>query len=208
MNLSRLVETTHSHLRIQWFTRHALRYAEERDGWIFRDSTGLKGTVATWARENLEAGDSPVYQYLQKIETTPESEPNLYRAYLPECTHVIQAVGYTPNPIPRLTVRGHPVSTLKHLDSTGGFADEHGTTIDGLYGAGIAWPERVVDPEGNVEYAVGLAKFMRYLKRVVPGWAGVRESVDMRTGGSLHFGLDRKMVKSGVSTDIGHLMAG
>jgi hypothetical protein len=28
----------------------------------------------------------------------------------------------------------------------------------------------VVDPEGNVEFAVGLYKFMNYLKRVVPNW--------------------------------------
>ena len=53
---------------------------------------------------------------------------------------------------------------------TGGFRDEKGDEIRGLYGAGIAWPNRVTDPEGNVEYAVGLAKFMSFLKEVVPSW--------------------------------------
>ena len=56
---------------------------------------------------------------------------------------------------------------------TAEFSDKEGNTIPGLYGAGIAYPEKVVDPEGNVEYAVGLAKFMKYLKRVVPNWQGV-----------------------------------
>jgi hypothetical protein len=42
--------------------------------------------------------------------------------------------------------------------------------ISGLFGAGIAFPERVVDPHGNIEYAVGFFKFMKFLKRVVPSW--------------------------------------
>ena len=45
-NLYNLASTTHTKLRIKWLTRHALRYAEERDGWIFQDNTGLKGDVA------------------------------------------------------------------------------------------------------------------------------------------------------------------
>jgi hypothetical protein len=41
-------------------------------------------------------------------------------------------------------------------------------TLEGLYGCGIAWPEQTVDPKGNVEYAVGLAKFMNHAIRVIP----------------------------------------
>ncbi|RAL67018.1 hypothetical protein DID88_007798 [Monilinia fructigena] len=46
-------------IRIKWLTRHELRYAEERDGWIKRDNTGLKGEVATWAKNNLEPDTLP-----------------------------------------------------------------------------------------------------------------------------------------------------
>jgi len=53
---------------------------------------------------------------------------------------------------------------------TGGFKDAQGEEVRGLYGAGIAWPNKVTDPEGNVEFAVGLAKFMAFLKKVVPEW--------------------------------------
>lgn len=162
-------------MRIKWFTRHPLRYAEERDGWIFRDNTGLKGEVAVWAKANLEENklpSSPVAKYLQKVATTAERETTDYLTHLQACTHVVQAIGYYRNEIPELKVNGSPIRGLQHNAETGGFVDAQGAVIRGLYGAGIAWPERTVDPEGNVEYAVGLAKFMRFLKCVVPSWIG------------------------------------
>lgn len=185
MNLCNLASTTHACLRIKWFTRHMLRYAEERDGRIFRDNTGLKGEVATWARSNLEEHKlprSPISKYLDKVGTTAEGEHADYMAHLPDCTHVIQAVGFKRNPLPTLAVNGASPQRLEHISVTGGFEDEQGDTIYGLYGAGIAWPEKVLDPGGDVEYAVGLAKFMRYLSRVVPGWVGARG----RPSGSQH----------------------
>jgi hypothetical protein len=158
---------------MKWFTRHALRYAEERDGWIFRDNTGLKGDVALWAKENLEEDRLPfsdVSKYLEKLPTSTERENEVYMQHLTKCTHVIQAVGFQPNEIPRLK-RGGKELDVSYNNRTAEFMDEEGRKIPGLYGAGIAWPEKVVDPEGNVEYAVGLLKFMTYLKRVVPDWA-------------------------------------
>ncbi|RFU35157.1 hypothetical protein B7463_g1253, partial [Scytalidium lignicola] len=171
-NLYNLASSTHPQLRIKWFTRHELRYAEKRDGWIYRDNTGLKGAVAAWAKENLEEdklSQSDVSKYLEKVRTTGEKEPETYNEHLPSCTHVIQAIGYTRSPLPVLERDSKPLE-IKYDHMTGGFEDNSGQKIKGLHAAGIAWPERVVDPEGNVEYAVGLFKFMRYLKRVVPQW--------------------------------------
>lgn len=171
-NLYNLASSTHPQLRIRWFTRHPLRYAEERDGWILRDNTGLKGDVAVWAKENLEEDvlpSSTVSKYLSKLATTREREQDDYKRYLPGCTHVVQAIGYKRNEIPALTRNGKPVLPV-YDNRTGGFADEKGKKVNGLFGAGIAWPERVVDPEGNAEHAVGLWKFMSYLQRVVPCW--------------------------------------
>ncbi|KAK4942566.1 hypothetical protein LTR10_017695 [Elasticomyces elasticus] len=179
MNLCNLASTTHPNLCIKWFSRHPLRYAEERNGTIIRDNTGLKGDVATWARANLEEHKLPkssISRYLQKIRTTVGGERAEYSAHLPACTHVIQAIGFIRNPLPTLTVNGATLQQLKHISATAGFEDENGAALSGLYGAGIAWPEKVVDLEGNVEYAVGLAKFMRYLKRVVPAWTGIQDS--------------------------------
>lgn len=109
--------------------------------------------------------------YLKKVRTTREKEKDAYEEHLSTCTHVIQAIGFHPNEIPTLDREGKSL-VVKYDNTTGGFVDEEGEKVKGLYGAGIAWPERVVDPEGNTEYAVGLWKFMRYLKRVTPSWTG------------------------------------
>ena len=37
-----------------------------------------------------------------------------------------------------------------------------------MFGYGIAFPELVVDKLGNQENSVGMWKFMRYLKEVIP----------------------------------------
>ncbi|PBP23276.1 hypothetical protein BUE80_DR006071, partial [Diplocarpon rosae] len=171
-NLYNLASSSHPHLRIKWFTRHPLRYAEERDGWIIRDNTGLKGAVATWARENLEEDVLPtsrVSKFLEKVPTTKEKEQEVYLEHLPACTHVVQAIGFHQNKVPILEQDGKKIE-LVYNDRTAAFADAKGEKVKGLYAAGIAWPEKVTDPEGNVEHAVGLAKFMNYLKRVVPNW--------------------------------------
>lgn len=159
-------------IRIKWLTRHELRYAEERDGWIKRDNTGLKGEVATWAKENLEADTLPtsnVSKYLEKIKTSPETEQEDYEKHLPGCKYVVQAIGFTKNPLPALERDGKALE-ITYDHETSGFVDAEGKTVRGLYGAGIAFPEKVVDPEGTTEYAVGMWKFMKYLKRVAPTW--------------------------------------
>lgn len=125
-----------------------------------------------WAKENLEEDvlpSSPVSKYLSKIATTREKEQDDYGQHLPGCTHVVQAIGYKRNKIPALESNGKPIVPI-YDNTTGGFEDEKGNKLEGLFGAGIAWPERVVDPEGNVEHAVGLWKFMSFLQRVVPCW--------------------------------------
>ncbi|KAH8684585.1 pyridine nucleotide-disulfide oxidoreductase-domain-containing protein [Tricladium varicosporioides] len=172
-NLYNLASATHPKLQVKWFTRHPLRYAEERDGWIKRDNTGLKGEVATWAKENLEDDRLPgsdVNNHLEKVITSKEKEQEQYSEHLRKCTHVIQAIGFKRNEMPSLKRNGKELETM-YNDRTGAFDDSDGKKVHGLYGAGIAWPERVTDPEGTVEHAVGLWKFMAYLKRVVPNWS-------------------------------------
>ncbi|KAB8293998.1 hypothetical protein EYC80_009462 [Monilinia laxa] len=163
-------------IRIKWLTRHELRYAEERDGWIKRDNTGLKGEVATWAKNNLEPDTLPtskVSQYLEKVKTSPETEKEDQDKHLQGCNHVVHAIGFTKNNLPVIERDGTALD-ITYDHETSGFADTEGKTIKGLYGAGIAFPERVVDPEGTTEYAVGLWKFMKYLKKVAPTIVGIR----------------------------------
>lgn len=174
LNLYKLASSSHPNLRIKWFTRHPLRYAEERGTWIYRDNTGLKGSVATWAKANLEEAVLPnadISRYLTKI-TTPkdaEGEKAAYEEHLEGCEYVVQAIGYKADPVPGLKREGKEL-VVKSDCETGGFVDEEGEKVRGLYGCGIAFPERVTDPEGNVEFAVGLFKFSNFLGRVSKGW--------------------------------------
>jgi hypothetical protein len=183
MNLVNLASSSHPHLRVKWFTRNHLRYAEYKEGWILRDNTGLKGQAAEWARQHLDGEafpNSPVSKIITKVWTA-KNEQEIYRTELPQCTDIIQAIGYVRNPIPSLGIikndgsRITPYITYDHLNgrfySNGkpGGENRH-AYIPGLFGAGIAFPERVTDPLGNVEYAVGFWKFMKFVKRVVPDW--------------------------------------
>lgn len=184
MNLVNLAESTHPHLRIKWFTRNQLRYAEYMDGWILRDNTGLKGQAAEWARQNLDDEtfpNSPVSKVITKVWAAGKEE-EVYEAELPECTHVVQAVGYARNPLPRFEVvrkEGGAATPLEveYDNLNGRFYEKNGSKLEpdkkyipGLFGAGIAFPERVTDPLGNVEHAVGFWKFMNFVKKVVPDW--------------------------------------
>lgn len=172
MNLVDLARTSHPQLRVKWFTRHPLRYAEYMDGWILRDNTGLKGEAADFAREQLEDDRLPksdAGRVIKKVDCSGGKDVAAYQAHLPSCTHIVQAVGFTRDPLPELTRNGAPL-TPEFDHESGAFSDQNGQIIKGLYGAGIAFPERVVDPYNNVEYAVGFFKFMKFLKRVCPAW--------------------------------------
>ncbi|KAL4927891.1 uncharacterized protein BDV17DRAFT_282339 [Aspergillus undulatus] len=178
LNLFELARSSHPNLRIKWFTRHPLRYAEYMDGWILRDNTGLKGRAADFARAQLEDAALPTSeagQFISKIDCGGGSakEAAQYQRHLPTCTHITQAIGYTRDPLPDLSINRVLLSSddLTWDSSFGGFTDHDGGIIPGLHGAGIAFPERVVDPYGNVEHAVGFFKFMKFLKRVTPLWA-------------------------------------
>lgn len=185
MNLCNLATTSHPRIRIKWFTRHnSLRYAKFMDGWILYDNTGLKGQAAQWARDNLEetSAPSPVRSIITKLWTPPGEEDAVYQAELPACTHIVQAIGYQRHELPELyttqpCAKPDPL-VVEHDSLTGCFfgntsdsgADQGRMPIPGLFGAGIAFPERVTDPHGNVEYSVGFWKFMKFFKRVIPQW--------------------------------------
>lgn len=184
MNLYNLARTSKSDLRIKWLTRHPLRYAEQMDGWILRDNTGLKGEAATFARENLEPETiehSDVGKYLDVVRYPAGQEEQVFREKLQDVDYYVQAIGYSPDQIPALSttagqaiepVYDHENGSFTYSTSSSSDAGKQGESkmLPGLFGAGIAYPERVTDPHGNVEMAVGFWKFMRYIKRVVPGW--------------------------------------
>lgn len=176
LNLVNLAQSSHPSLRVKWFTRHPLRYAEYMDGWILRDNTGLKGLAADFAKTQLEDSvltTSAAGKIIEKVDCSGgrEKETEMYRVHLPDCEYITQAVGFTRDPLPKLLGESGESLSLEFDHETGAFhGDAGGEKIPGLFGAGIAFPQRVVDPYGNVEYAVGFFKFMKFLKKVVPTW--------------------------------------
>lgn len=134
------------------FYRSPCRYAIDMGDWILFDNTGLKGETASWAREHID-GSLPAN--LVRYNTT---EPNIAR-FLPECDHVIYAVGFE----------------KRNTIVIGDYEETHhnphvGIIGPGLFGLGIAYPERKADPFGSIESQVGLWKFMVYLEKVMPVW--------------------------------------
>lgn len=161
-------------LKIKWFVRSPLLYAVDMpDGWILRDNTGLKGASADFARQHLEDAAlaiSPVGKLLTKVPC-PDACDESMKDDLDSCSHIVQAIGYTRSPTPQLSIDGKDVGLVDYDPIEGSLRGaKDGTAIPRAFGAGIAFPERTTDPHGNVESAVGLWKFVKYLKRVAPGW--------------------------------------
>lgn len=226
MNLSHIISSSpHLNLNVKWFTRHPLRYAEyDSSGHVSaRDNTGLKGQAAVWAKENLEplfsssssssssstttTVTSVANGTIQMIRYKKGDEENVYRKYLlekeqeqiPSPKFLIQAIGYTKNPIPTLSIivpKGHTTAKNEEIIITPIFDHDKGiflhtpnTTpnitpqnenvaksrqIPGLYGAGIAFPQKILDKKYlHEEMNVGFMKFMKAVKGWVGGWKGV-----------------------------------
>lgn len=177
LNLFKLASTSYPDLKVRWFPRNGLRYAKFEDGWILRDNTGLKGAAAEFARAHLEDDVLPhseAGKFISKHDCSGgyEKEIMTYEENLPGCTHIVSATGFTPDAVPLLSQDGRNLhnADLVYDNLNGGFMNKKGEQIKGLFGAGIAFPERVTDPLGNQELNVGMWKFMKYLKRVVPEW--------------------------------------
>jgi len=128
-----------------------IRYALQMDGWILYDDTGLKGETAEWVRHNLSKRTHP------KVERYIANDSNIEN-YLCLCNKVIYAIGFTQH----LPLAAN--IDFRQYDTT------NGIIAPGLFGAGIGFPKKFIDPNGNVELSVGLFKFMRDLKIMLPIW--------------------------------------
>ncbi|PJF17076.1 hypothetical protein PSACC_03120 [Paramicrosporidium saccamoebae] len=153
MNLSKLPSPP----RIINFHRKNLRYAEYlNDGRIKHDNTGLKGEAAEWAREGMAK--------VERVQLTDEQ--TVYDKWLPECTHLVWAIGYERNPLPVIRDLNGETVMVSGYDTEQRLMGTNDKVICNLYGLGIAFPERVIDPSGEQEQAVGLWKFMPTTKKL------------------------------------------
>lgn len=129
-------------------TKYALFFEE----WILFDNTGLKGQAAHFAKENID-GTWP-----QSLERYHLSDPH-FKKHLISCNKVVYAVGFER----RASLEIPQVNEIT-------YNDRNGIIAPGLFGLGIAFPEKVEDRFGNEEYNVGLWKFMNYINKVLPIW--------------------------------------
>ncbi|PYH42869.1 uncharacterized protein BP01DRAFT_302460 [Aspergillus saccharolyticus JOP 1030-1] len=168
-NLYEIAQSGERDLKIINFHRRPIRYAIYTEDGIIYDNTGLKGATAEWAREVMEKNPDP--GILQTV-CDRDDEEGVFAEYLPRCTHIVYAVGYEREPIPQVFVEGRRVDAEMGFDMrSSGFGGVEGLEeIRGLFGAGIAFPEEVKDPEGHVEAAVGVAKFINFTQRVKGSW--------------------------------------
>lgn len=127
------------------------RYAHFIDEHILYDNTGLKGIAADWAKKYID-GEQP-----KNLIRIPYNAENNYPE-ITNVTHVISAIGFRPRLIS---------SSQYDLSQYDPFT---GIIAPGLYGLGIAYPEKINSVFGYSEYQVGLWKFMLYLKRILPLW--------------------------------------
>lgn len=137
--------------RVTNFYRSPLRYALSQEDHIVYDNTGLKGSAAQWAKENLHGQTIP--NLTRHLFTEEHAEE-----VLQFCDHVIYATGFSARhlPSPDLDCRRYDPHT--------------GIIAPGLFGLGIAYPELVIDRYGVCESSIGLFKFSNYLTKVLPLW--------------------------------------
>lgn len=134
------------------FYRSPCRYAVDMGDWTLFDNTGLKGHAAEWAHEYIDGTWPP------NLVRYNSDESNRMR-HLPECDKAIYATGFTKR------------NTIAIGDDEHHHYNPHVGIIEpGLFGLGIAYPERQIDINGMIESQVGLWKFMKYLNRVMPIW--------------------------------------
>src|SRR3984893_13866723 len=134
------------------FYRSPLRYAVYLDDWILFDDSGLKGQAGVGDRENID-GVHP-----DRLERCWVSSPD-FEEKLAECDRAVYAVGFERRTLPE-------TKQLGQLE----YNPNNGILAPGLFGLGIAFPTRATDRYGNVEYRVGLKKFMDHLHLVLPLW--------------------------------------
>ena len=153
--------------------RDPVRFAVYMKDFILYDNTGLKGQVADWAKGVLDGTIVPNFSLERvHIEDAPKMTDAIQRAGKFIYTH-----GFGRSKMPRIIYDLPDVRQCDELPKArpniAGFLDysnlngaievasqsKGSVRIEGLYGFGLAFPEKVVTPVGELEMNIGLAKF-------------------------------------------------
>jgi cation diffusion facilitator CzcD-associated flavoprotein CzcO len=134
------------------FYRSPHKYAVFLDDWILYDDTGLKGFAAKWAKAHL---DGILPRNLERVLISDHT----FAESLALCNKAVYAVGFERRRLPVL-------EQYEHLN----YDDRTGIIAPGLFGFGLAFPQAKFNPLGQLDYRVGLWKFMDYLNSILPIW--------------------------------------
>ena len=180
--LRNLLEASRSPEKIINFYRQEAKFAEFPDPLncpdkILHDNTGLKGETAEWARSWVhlppEELAAKFNNKLVRIQTGQGLSQPFDNWKIDKCVY---AIGYERNRLPAIVYANAQVdSDAIDYTATGQLRTGEIAAIEGLYGFGIAFPERVKDLDGSDEMAVGLWKFMRHIKKNI----GLIEALDV-----------------------------
>ncbi len=149
-------------LSVKQFMNKTYRFAEaalttEGIAYTRFDNTGLKAGVAAFTRQlsDLTREKSPFQNRYQCYISQNKEEAEIFMAkHLKDCSHAVFTVGYEPSPT--LTINQRCLSRFNYDTKTSAF-----TEIKGLFGMGIAFPQEIISPAGDREFAVGYSKFWR-----------------------------------------------
>lgn len=120
-----------------------------------RQRSLIRGETDRWIRTVL---DKSPPENLFRVRNTQENR----NKYLPFCTKIIYAIGYTHHPLPKITGDFHIPSPNRT-----GILGHH------LFGIGIAFPEEITYPNGKELVKIpliGINSFMHFAKKVIPQW--------------------------------------
>lgn len=131
---------------------------------IIHDNTGLKGEVADWVKTWIELDENELKSKfnLSRINTANVKiiENNVNNVN-------IFAVGYERNLLPKIIYEAEEMDVQDIDYTTTGQLTNKKIALSGIFGFGIAFPERVKDLDGSDEAAVGMWKFMKHIKKSI-----------------------------------------
>lgn len=129
---------------------------------IVNDNLGLKGKVAEWISEfYVRSSLYPPMKILEYDECTFDA------AFFKKngITKCILAIGYERNSLPNIYIDGtelNPVSIFSECHTAN--LNAGCAKIPRVYGAGIAFPQKIYTKEGSTELNIGIWKFAKQLK--------------------------------------------
>ncbi|MBE8215106.1 MAG: FAD-dependent oxidoreductase [Endozoicomonadaceae bacterium] len=135
------------------FYKTPLKYAMSYEDFTLFDNTGLKKHAADWASKNI---DGVLPCNLDRMLCSDDRQSEV----LSQCTQLVYAIGFDRKA--SVLVEGYSANMQ--------YNEYNGIIAPGLFGLGIAYPNKKTDAFGYTENNVGVVKFFHHIQRCFPMW--------------------------------------